>query len=809
MGIDNWKDLHGVMLKSAFFKLVLFFIFIFSIQSVNAQIAILNSNANSASYASYHAGNYDYLWIGLINTFDHINVNYSIISDNDINSETLKGYNVLILPLILNLSAEKITVIEDYIKNGGKILVIFPESQITSSAKQLAGEVGIELLDSKQLNGKANIDWAGKEKEAESELPPSTRTASIKLSPQSRPLAFIQTSPEDVPAVTISDKGGYICWNWGQDGTLALNVYTMKNVLNSLVAGIIEKEQTKLDYKDFTQKLEDISKINTTAKECMDSFAQKDQNTIIADIQEHLYLSKMQQTLSKVHYKENDFEKAQTDLKNAKVNALYAYAEAIPSNIVEGRTLWVDRGTIVSLKGPADMSALFDKIQKIGINLVYFETINSGFSIYPGKILEKNPLIENWDPLASAIKEAHKRNIELHAWVWTFAVGNTKHNKITDKSANYAGPILEKNYNLALINQDGHLLQPNQTEYWMDPANSQSKELVKSVIKEIITNYDIDGIQLDYIRYPFQNSATRTGFDTEGREKFETDTGFKLDKNDENIVKIWNNWKADQVSQFVKDISDTMRNIKPNIKISAAVFGGNRQKRLATIQQDWETWVENGWVDILNPMIYASNTSELVDNLDYIVKVVNKKALVYPGIAIRQLDEDDMLDQLFTIDNLGLYGSTLFAMAYLGSEKSDLLSVGPFRYKDAQLPSKNPIKGAYALIEEFISQINELKDSNQTIISEYSIDTVLTQAQKINQSIKQADRYNSDNLAKIISELQNLESTTRNWLISEKMAKTAKGKFLLNYLKESELLLSYELHKQNIKELKITKTSWR
>ena len=148
--------------------------------------------------------------------------------------------------------------------------------------------------------------------------------------------------------------------------------------------------------------------------------------------------------MAKSYYQDEKYEKAQEELKKSRTNALNAYAKSAPSSKIEGRTLWLDRGTIVTMKNHEDMAQLFDKIQKIGINLVYLETINAGYSIYPSKITEQNPLTVGRDPLAWAISEAHKRNIQLHAWTWIFAVGNTKHNPLINKPYDYPGPIFGK-----------------------------------------------------------------------------------------------------------------------------------------------------------------------------------------------------------------------------------------------------------------------------------------------------------------------------------------------------------------------------
>ena len=131
----------------------------------------------------------------------------------------------------------------------------------------------------------------------------------------------------------------------------------------------------------------------------------------------------------------------------------------MPVRPVEARSIWLDRGTIINAKNPAGMTALFDRLKGAGFNVVYFETNNAGFTLcFPVTVGVLNPDIIGWDPLACAIKEAHKRNMELHSWLWIFNVGNAKHNPIIGKPADYPGPVLSKyDFAWALQSANGSL----------------------------------------------------------------------------------------------------------------------------------------------------------------------------------------------------------------------------------------------------------------------------------------------------------------------------------------------------------------
>ncbi len=104
----------------------------------------------------------------------------------------------------------------------------------------------------------------------------------------------------------------------------------------------------------------------------------------------------------------------------------------------EIRSVWLDRGTIVRAGSEEGLAKIFDRLAQAGINTVFLETINSSYTIYPSRIApQQNPLIKGWNPLRVSIKLAHQRGMELHAWVWTFAASNQRHNQILQLNPDY------------------------------------------------------------------------------------------------------------------------------------------------------------------------------------------------------------------------------------------------------------------------------------------------------------------------------------------------------------------------------------
>lgn len=411
-------------------------------------------------------------------------------------------------------------------------------------------------------------------------------------------------------------------------------------------------------------------------------------------------------------YLNNQTQAGLDQYAQARKITLQALALTSASPRVEGRAIWLDRGTIIEAGNPQGVARLMQKLRQAGINIVYFETINAGFPIYPSAVLKPNPMVQGWDPLKVAIDEGHKLGMEVHAWVWAFAVGNRRHNPLIGQPDAYPGPVLVESglMSEALRNRGGGLNVDNrQNEYWLDPASPKARNFLINAYQEIVRNYNVDGLHLDYIRYPFQTSATRMGFDVPGREQFYRATGQSLDNLDDYTARLWTAWKTYQVSSFVQQVSGTVRQIKPDIKISAAVFPMKRESRIVTIQQDWETWIDNGWVDTLSPMSYTSDPQRLQGMFDYVQSSPQKRSLFYPGIALHRLDGGQVVQQLEALRQHGGLGATLFAGAHLDQEKIDTLGAGPFKEHASIPPHRDVVKSLQLILDDYRQKFGTLQ----------------------------------------------------------------------------------------------------
>jgi uncharacterized lipoprotein YddW (UPF0748 family) len=345
----------------------------------------------------------------------------------------------------------------------------------------------------------------------------------------------------------------------------------------------------------------------------------------------------------------------------------------------EIRAIWLDRGSIVRAGSEQGLASIFDRLAAAGINTVFFETVNAGYPIYPSIVApQQNPLVRGWDPLAAGVKLAHQRGIELHAWVWTFAAGNERHNALVNFPANYPGPVITAHPDWASYDNRGSLFPPGQGKPFLDPANPEARQYLLQLLDEIVSRYQVDGLQLDYIRYPFQDpSAERTyGYGMAARQQFQQLTGVdptQIRPRDRILWQKWTQFRTQQIDSFVALASQRLRQKRPNLIMSVAVFPLSEHERIHKLQQHWELWASRGDIDLVVPMTYALDTHRF-NNLSqpWITSTKLGSTLVLPGIRLLNLPVSVAVDQIQLSRDLPASGYSLFAVENLSNELQTL-----------------------------------------------------------------------------------------------------------------------------------------
>ncbi|MBY0357629.1 MAG: family 10 glycosylhydrolase [Candidatus Obscuribacterales bacterium] len=771
-------------------------------QAQAASIAVLKSAKNADSYQNQNIGSYDEDWQSFRRTLESANLRYDVLNDKDLSQNKLAQYKVLILPLLIDINDENTKAIKDYLKAGGRILATDSGGTPTNNAAEINLQAGAKVTGHDAMQEAKQLVWSSNGETYKQDFAVGTLTAKIAVDGSGLAAANWNSAGE----AAASRKNGNIFLGWalGLQGETSTNVKVITLALEEISPGLSKSATAQMTNKDYLVYQKDLDSLQKRTEDAINMASQSDLSVPLKIIQNHYEAALTHAKEFKDYYQNNKYFEADSALSVARNEFSLAYAQSMPVRAVEARSVWLDRGTIVSCQTEQGLAALFDRLSKTGINVVYFETNNAGYVMYPSKISQQNPQTLKWNPLATAVKEARKRGMEIHAWLWTFNVGNTFHNPIINQEPDYPGPVLSNtDLTWALSSANGSFIPPKQHEFWLDPSNKDARKLIKSLISEVVANYDLDGIQLDYIRYPFNGKGGEMGFDWLGRQQFERATGLCLDKIDEKTRKAWQDWKTKQVSSFVQDISETVRKMKPGLRISAAVYAMPRSQRLTAIQQDWETWVEKGWVDTLNPMTYVAKGSELNNMAGYVRQSSKNQALVYPGLFIKDLDTAGFIEQLDISRSIGSLGNTMFAVAQLDDTKSSLLRLGPYRRAPLMTPQADPLGAVRLIFDNFAQAVSRYaQDPERPIVSDRAnTNEVLNQIESIQKLLHSLPAENKvEDLIAVDSQLSSLENNLTDWLAIDSFVKRApRALYISSYLKQARAILSYAAHRSKIK----------
>jgi uncharacterized lipoprotein YddW (UPF0748 family) len=330
-----------------------------------------------------------------------------------------------------------------------------------------------------------------------------------------------------------------------------------------------------------------------------------------------------------------------------------------PAPAGEIRGVWAHPGTFGTDERTAipNIQSTLDSYVKAGINTVMILVkTTSGYVYYQSDIGVRDPAYR-WDFFAAFLAEARKRKITVHPWFCVFTEGAM------------AGRVRE--HPEWLIRSKESELVPV-----VNPALPDVRAYEISLIKELVSKYAVEWVHLDYIRYPCEPTEDYFSFDAKTRELFKeysgvdiaavraTDTG--------NILwNEWIEWNGEQVTQFVRELRQSLKETGSEVKLSAAVFPDAGNAR-ALIAQDWERWAREGLVEMLCPMLYTGNRGFFEKYLRRAAAIAGQRCLLAAGIGIGTADTQnspaEVLSQIGTAHALGANGIVLFSSGSLTQE---------------------------------------------------------------------------------------------------------------------------------------------
>lgn len=309
------------------------------------------------------------------------------------------------------------------------------------------------------------------------------------------------------------------------------------------------------------------------------------------------------------------------------------------------------RGFWIHTYRPTDWESVMACAKAGGLNAAFVRVGRGGNTIYPNEFLPRDPWAEEagGDELERAIAAAHRHGLAFHAWRVVYHMGSAP-----------------ETYRQRLAEEDRLVRDPNGVQsLWANPGDPRNQDLEYRVMMDLVSRYDIDGLHLDYIRYP-DEPHTRFDYGPVSRREFEQATGVRVKEWPNDVIEgplraRYEEWQRENISRLVERVYRGAKKQKPNVQVSAAVWRNYPWCRDG-VRQDWPQWVRSGWLDFVVPMNYVLSAEAQAEAVRQQRLAIGDARPLIAGIGTWQLPTSlDVLRQVCSAREAGAKGFVLFS----------------------------------------------------------------------------------------------------------------------------------------------------
>ena len=268
-------------------------------------------------------------------------------------------------------------------------------------------------------------------------------------------------------------------------------------------------------------------------------------------------------------------------------------------NPIELRGVWLTNVASGVLFAPGSVNRSLRMLSQLNFNTVYPVVWNRGFTLYPSELAgeltgtKQLPLLKfmrgGQDILAKMLKEGKTGDLKIIPW-FEYGLMTPANSSLAKLHPQWLTQNGDEEYSLF----DKPELQ---SQVWLNPLEPEVQEFLKDLVVEVVTNYDVDGIQFDdHFAFPVEfgyDSTTVWLYRQEHQGSFPPVDYYNQE---------WMKWRADKLTELWELIAESARNVKPDIIISLATNPYTFAYK--NYLQDWQTWVQKGLVDELILQVY-------------------------------------------------------------------------------------------------------------------------------------------------------------------------------------------------------------
>ena len=365
------------------------------------------------------------------------------------------------------------------------------------------------------------------------------------------------------------------------------------------------------------------------------------------------------------------------------------------------RALWVTRTTLTS---PESIRQMVLAADAGGFNTLLVQVRGRGDAYYLPTIEPRaNELAGKpaFDPLATVLTEAHAAGMKVHAWVAVNLVSSAVNFPASRDHVIYRAPewlMVPKELAAEMKKIDlrspayiGRLARWTRAHnttvegLYTSPLHPAAQDHTAAVIAEIATRYNVDGVHLDYVRYPNEDfdysPSAMEQFkasilpDLSAHEKREAAAREVLDPAayPNLFPERWNDFRRSRLTSLVIKIRTAVKTARPGAIVSAAVVP-DAQMAFDSRLQDWRGWIDQSLLDVICPMAYTADTDVFEKQITAARAYAGSRP-VWAGIGAYQMSPAQTLTHIAAANKLGAAGIILFSYESLTTSPNTVGSV--------------------------------------------------------------------------------------------------------------------------------------
>ena len=364
-----------------------------------------------------------------------------------------------------------------------------------------------------------------------------------------------------------------------------------------------------------------------------------------------------------------------------------ARAGAAPPE-TEVRALWVTRSSLLS---PETIQRMVASASEHGFNTLFVQVRGRGDAYFNGgrepRALALAAQSDTFDPLAETLTRARDAGLRVHAWVNVNLVSSAAELPSSREHVIYEHPewlMVSRELAPELLAIDvrspeylGKLARWTRANtdtvegLYASPVHQGVHDHTAAVVADLVTRYPIDGIHLDYVRYPASDfdygRAPVAAFEDEMRSQVSPAEQARvtgLEAIDpfawpEAFPQEWLRFRQTRLTALVTRLRSTATRLRPGTLVSAAVVP-DAAAAVRDNMQDWRTWLDNGFVDALCPMAYTPDPQVFAEQITAVRALAGFRP-VWAGIGAYRLSARETIDNIATARRLGASGIVLFS----------------------------------------------------------------------------------------------------------------------------------------------------